>query len=130
MQQHLGRQAGVQKVDVTLVDGKVTVYPKEDSRIDPAALFKAVYDSGVSVAEMTVTATGQLVKDPAKGLQFKLTESQIFDLTPSPISERLRPTGPGALVKLRGRLFKKPPGRAKRRMPDLTHLEILEVTLP
>jgi len=52
VKQHLGRQSGVQKVDVSLIDGKVDVTPKEDGQIDPAQLLKAVYDSGVTVAEM------------------------------------------------------------------------------
>jgi len=45
VKQHLGRQSGVQKVDVSLIDGKVDVTPKEDGQIDPAQLLKAVYDS-------------------------------------------------------------------------------------
>ena len=56
MKQHLGRQSGVQKVDVNLIDGKVDVTPKEDGQIDPAQLLIAVYDSGVTVAEMDITA--------------------------------------------------------------------------
>jgi len=60
VKQHLGRQSGVQKVDVSLIDGKVDVTPMEDGQIDPAQLLKAVYDSGVSVAEMDVTARGKI----------------------------------------------------------------------
>ena len=63
MKQHLGRQAGVQSVDVSLIDGKVEIAPKEDGRIDPPQLLKAVYDSGVSVAEMDITAQGKVVRD-------------------------------------------------------------------
>ena len=48
MKQHLGRQSGVQKVEVSLLDGKVDVTPKEDGQIDPAQLLKATYDSGVT----------------------------------------------------------------------------------
>ena len=58
MKQHLGRQSGVQKVEVSLIDGKIDVTPKEDGQIDPAQLLKATYDSGVSVAEMDVNARG------------------------------------------------------------------------
>ena len=52
MKQHLQRQSGVANVDVSLIDGKVQVSPKEDGKIDPAQLLKATYDSGVSVAEL------------------------------------------------------------------------------
>lgn len=56
MKQHLGRQSGVQNVEVSLIDGKVQVTPNDDGQIDPAQLMKATYDSGVSVAEMDVVA--------------------------------------------------------------------------
>lgn len=59
MQQHLGRQAGVQKVEVSLVDGNVVIFPMEDSKFDSSAIFKAVYDSGVSVSEMDIIASGK-----------------------------------------------------------------------
>ena len=89
MQQHLRRQDGVAKVDVSLVDGKVTVYPKEDSRFDPSALLKAVFDSGVSVAEMTVVATGELIRDPARGLVFKVDSTVAFDVKANELSQKL-----------------------------------------
>ncbi len=56
MKQHLGRQSGVQNVEVSLMDGKVEITPKEDGQIDPAQLLKATYDSGVTAAEMDMTA--------------------------------------------------------------------------
>lgn len=129
MQQHLGRQAGVEKVDVSLVDGKVAVYPKEDSRLDPAALIKAVYDSGVSVVEMTVTARGELANDPARGLEFRISPGQVFQVKPNALAEKLeREAGPGKTVKLRGLLYKKPAGKkAKGKPPAPMPLEILEV---
>ena len=128
MQQHLGRQAGVAKVDVSLVDGKVTIYPKEDSRFDPTAIFKAVYDSGVSVAEMTITASGELLDDPNKGLVFKVTNTEIFDVKTNDLSEKLRDqVGSGKAVRLRGLLYKKPAGKANRKAPTSMPLEILEV---
>jgi hypothetical protein len=128
VQQHLGRQAGVAKVDVSLVDGKVTVYPKEDSRFDPAAIFKAVYDSGVSVAEMTITASGELLNDPNKGLVFKITNTQMFEVKANDLSERLKDQiGSGKAVRLRGLLYKKPAGKAKRKAPTSMPLEVLEI---
>ena len=43
MKQHLQRQSGVANVDVSLIDGKVDVTPKDDGQIDPAQLLKATY---------------------------------------------------------------------------------------
>ena len=127
MQQHLRRQAGVVKVDVSLVDGKVVIYPKEDFAFDPAAIFKAVYDSGVSVAEMTVTASGELLNDPNHGLLFKVG-TQVFQVKPNDISAKLvDPSGSARQVRVRGLLYRKPPGKVKRKAPVSTPLEILEV---
>ena len=55
MKQHLGRQSGVQNVEVSLIDGKVEITPKEDGQIDPAQLLKATYDSGVTAAEVDIS---------------------------------------------------------------------------
>jgi hypothetical protein len=128
VQQHLRRQAGVAKVDVSLVDGKVTVYPQEDSPFDPAAIFKAVYDSGVSVVEMTIAATGQLVNDPARGVVFTIGNRETWDVKANQISRKLADQiGSGKVVRLRGLLYEKPPGKAKRKPPGSMPLEILEV---
>ena len=64
MKQHLQRQSGVANVDVSLIDGKVDVTPTEDGQIEPAQLLKATYDSGVSVAELDMTAN----RDGREGL--------------------------------------------------------------
>jgi hypothetical protein len=128
VQQHLGRQVGVGKVDVSLVDGKVVIYPKEDSHFDPVAIFKAVYDSGVSVTEMTITANGELLDDPAKGTVFRIASNEVFEVKPNVISEQwMRQAGSGKNIKLRGLLYKKPSGRVKRKAPETFPLEILEV---
>jgi hypothetical protein len=128
VQQHLGRQVGVAKVDVSLVDGKVTIHPKEDSRFDPAAIFKAVYDSGVSVAEMTITASGELLNDPDKGLEFKVGNAEVFEVKANDLSEKLKVgLGSGKTLRLRGLLYKKTSGKAKRKAPTVMPLEILEI---
>ena len=72
MKQHLGRQSGVQNVEVSLLDGKVQVTPKEDGQIDPAQLLKATYDSGVTAAEMDVIARGKIVKDSSGNLDLEV----------------------------------------------------------
>ena len=128
MQQHLGRQDGVGKVDVILVDGKVVIYPKEDSKVDPAALFKAVYDSGVSVGEMTITARGELLNDPSRGVVFKISNNADFEIKSNALSEKLKDEiDSGKTVRLRGLLYKKQAGRGKKQIPASLPLEILEV---
>ena len=129
MKQHLGRQSGVQKVEVSLLDGKVDVTPKEDGQIDPAQLLKATYDSGVSVAEMDVNVRGKIVKDASGNLALQVTPNRSFQFVPNELSQGLEllansPT----VVTLRGQLYKKPAGGKKK--PDSSQplkLLVLEV---
>ncbi len=82
MQQHLERQSGVQKAVVSLRDGIVEVTPKEDGEIDPSQLLKATYDSGVTVAEMDMTATGHVIRLPSGELGLRVVaESLLRDFT-------------------------------------------------
>jgi hypothetical protein len=128
VQQHLRRQDGVAKVDVSLVNGKVAIYPKSDSRFDPAGIFKAVYDSGVSIAEMTIIASGRLVRDPAKGMVFQISNTETFAVKPTQISETLKDAlDSGKTLKLRGLLYRKPKGKVPRKPLVSMPLEILEV---
>lgn len=127
MQQHLERQGGVQKVEVSLVDGKVVIFRKEDSKFDPSAIFKAVYDSGVSVSEMDIIASGEIVKEGATGMTFKIGNGLSFPVKPNAISKNLEQPGASAgAMKLRGLLYKKPAGK-KVKTPDTSQLEILEI---
>ena len=130
MKQHLGRQSGVQSVEVSLIDGKVEVTPKEGGQIDPTQLLKAVYDSGVSVAEMDVTARGKVVKDASGALALNIAPNQSFNIEPNDVSKELELlTGQSTAVTVRGQLYKKPAGK-KRQKPDASvplKLLILEV---
>ena len=130
MKQHLGRQSGVQSVEVSLNDGKVDVTPKEDGRIDPAQLIKAVYDSGVSVAEMDVIARGKVVKDGSGGLALDVAPNQSFSIEPNDVSKDLGSfAGQSTAITVRGQLYKKPSGKKKQK-PDVSaplKLFILEV---
>jgi hypothetical protein len=130
VKQHLGRQSGVQSVDVSLIDGKVEIVPKEDGEIDPAQLLKAVYDSGVSVAEMDVTGKGEVVKDSSGNLVLSINRNQSLPLAPNELSRELEPlANSGASVTVRGQLYKKPEGK-RRRKPDTSaplKLLILEI---
>jgi hypothetical protein len=129
VKQHLGRQSGVQNVEVSLIDGKVQIAPKEDGRIDPPQLLKAVYDSGVSVAEMDVIARGKIVKDSSGSLALQIEPNQSFQLVPNDSSSGLESlAGSPTIVMVRGQLYKKPEGKKKK--PDASgplKLLILEV---
>ena len=128
MKQHLGRQSGVQSVEVSLIDGKVEVTPKEDGQIDPAQLFKAVYDSGVSVAEMDITARGKIVKEPSGSLALRVEPNRSFALTPNELSKGLEALADSqTMVTVRGQLYKKPAGKKKADPSAPLKLLILEV---
>jgi hypothetical protein len=128
VKQHLGRQSGVQNVEVSLIDGKVDVTPKEDGQIDPAQLLKATYDSGVTVAEMDVTARGRIVKDSSGGVALQVEPNRLFALAPNELSKGLEPlAGSQTMVTVRGELYKKSPGKKKADTSVPLKLLILEV---
>ena len=128
MKQHLSRQSGVQNVEVSLIDGKVQIVPKEDGRIDPAHLIKATYDSGVSVAELQITARGRIVRDSSGDLALEIAPNQSFAIAPNELSKDLeRLAGSAATVTVRGDLYKKPPGKKKSELPKLLKLSVLEL---
>ena len=128
MKQHLGRQSGVQTVDVSLINGKVDVTPKEDGQIDPAQLLKATYDSGVTVAELDMTARGKIVKNPAGGLELQVAPNRSFVLETNELSKGLEPlAGTLTAVTVRGQLYKKPSGKKKAKPSLPLKLLILEV---
>ncbi|MGB2669935.1 MAG: heavy metal-associated domain-containing protein [Candidatus Acidiferrum sp.] len=128
MKQHLGRQSGVQNVEVSLIDGKVDVTPKEDGQIDPAQLLKAVYDSGVTVAEMDVIARGKIVKDADGSLALQVSPSQSFAITPNDLLKTVESLAASpAVVTLRGELYRKPAGKKKAAVSAPLKLLILEV---
>jgi hypothetical protein len=128
VKQHLGRQSGVQKVDVNLLDGRVDVIPKEDGHIDPIQLLKATYDSGVSTAELDITARGKILKDSSGGLVFQIEPNQSLKLEPNEVSKELEPlAGAATMVTVRGQLYKKPAGKKKPELPRELKLLLLEV---
>jgi hypothetical protein len=128
VKQHLGRQSGVQTVEVSLIDGKVNVTPKEDGQIDPSQLLKATYDSGVTVAEMDVTARGRIVKDPSGGVALQFEPNRSFAITPNDMSKALEPlAGSDTKVTVRGELYKKSAGKKKADTSAPLRLLILEL---
>jgi len=128
VKQHLERQSGVQNVVVSLIDGKVEITPKEDGQIDPVQLLKATYDSGVTAAEMDVTARGRIVKDSSSGFAFQVGPNRSFTLEANESSKALESlAGSETLVTVRGQLYKKPAGKMKVNPSAPLKLLILEV---
>lgn len=128
MKQHLGRQSGVLKVEVSLLDGKVDVTPKEDGQIDPAHLLKATYDSGVSVAEMDVNARGKIVKDPSGSFALQVSPNRSYQFATNELSQGLESLANSqTVVTLRGQLYKKPAGKKKPDSSQPLKLLVLEV---
>ena len=128
MKQHLGRQSGVQNVEVSLIDGKVDVTPKEDGQIDPVQLLKATYDSGVTAAEMDMIARGKIVKDLSGNIALQVEPNRSFVITPNELSKGLEPLADTqTMVTIRGQLYKKPAGKKKADASAPLKLLILEV---
>jgi hypothetical protein len=126
VKQHLGRQSGVQSVDVSLIDGKVEIVPKDDGRIDPRHLLKAVYDSGVSVAEMDMTVRGRVAKKGSGDLVLSVSPIQSFAMVPNELSKELEQLADSAnTVTIRGRLYKKPEGKKKPKLDPSAPLKVL-----
>jgi hypothetical protein len=128
VKQHLSRQSGVQNVEVSLIDGKVQITPKEDGQIDPVQLLKATYDSGVTVAEMDVSARGKIVKDSAGNIALQVEPNRSFALAPNEFSQQLGSlVDSQTVVTVRGQLYKKTSGKKKADLSAPLKLEILEV---
>jgi cation transport ATPase len=128
VQQHLGRQSGVQKIEVSLLTRKVEITPKEDGRIDPAQLMKATYDSGVTVAEMDLIVKGRVVKDPSSGFALEAGLGEVFPITPNDISREIEPlAGSPTEVTVNGQLYKKPASKSKQKSEGPLKLLILEI---
>ena len=126
MQQHLQRLDGVAKVEVSLLDGEVVIFPKAGVALDPATILKATYDSGVSVIELGITASGSLGESNGE-LLFRPSEQQSFAISPSPLVEELKQSV-GREVSIRGRLFQIPKGASKpRTLPEELPVEVLEI---
>jgi len=127
VQQSLKRQSGVQDAVVSLRDGKVDITPKEDGTIDPSQLLKATYDSGVTVAEMDMTATGHVIHLPSGELALRVEPNRTFAITPNDLSKQLEPlVDSSTTVTVRGQLYTKAAGKIKGPRPALK-IVILEI---
>jgi hypothetical protein len=115
VKQHLGRQSGVHNVDVSLIDGKVEITPKEDGQIDPAQLLKATYDSGVTAAEMDMIARGKIVRDSSGNLVLQVAPNRSYTLTSNELSKGLDAlVSTQTMVTVRGELYKKLTGKKQK----------------
>jgi hypothetical protein len=128
VKQNLGRQSGVQNVEVRLIDGKVQVTPKDDGQIDPVQLMKATYDSGVTVAEMDVVAQGKITKDSSGNFSLQVEPNRSFVFDPNELSKGLESlAGSPTAVTVHGQLYKKPPGKKKADLSAPLKLLLLDV---
>lgn len=127
MQQHLQRLDGVAKAEVSLLDGRITVTPKERGVLDPQKMLKATYDSGVSVVELGMTARG-IVQETGGALVFRPDETQSFLVSPESV-DKLRPIAATQReVTVRARLYSIPPGqKAPKTPPKELKLDVLEL---
>jgi hypothetical protein len=125
VKQHLERQSGVQKAEVSLRDGTVEITPKEDGQIDPPQLLKAVHDSGVTAAQLDIVARGKIVKDPSGNLSLSVNPKQSFPLAPNELARDLEPLANSqTMVTVRGQLYKKPPGQKKPKIDATVPLKL------
>lgn len=128
VEQHLGRQSGVQKVQVSLIDGKVEITPKTDGLIDPIALLKATYDSGVSVAEMSMIARGRIIKTESGGIALQTQPNQSFVILQNDLSPQLESmAGSSSLVTIRGLIFQKQKNQKVKTPPTELTIQVLEI---
>ena len=129
MQQHLGRLEGVARVEVSLEQGKVAIFAKDASRLDPVKVFKATYDSGVSVVEMTMDAAGWLERDARNGLVFRLSGDQIYPVIDNDIAKAFAESVQPEQIFVRARLFLKT-GKQKVKTLGIVRLELLDARKP
>ena len=128
MQQHLQRLDGVAKAEVSLREGQVVITPKAEASLDPYQVLKATYDSGVTVTEMEVTASGTVVRS-AEGLELRVTPRQSFAISSGGDAGKLADfAGTEKRVTVKGILYRKPPGKGKQKSPTSgLKLEITEI---
>jgi hypothetical protein len=124
----VGRQAGVQKVQVSLIDGKVEITPKSDGRIDPIQLLKATYDSGVSVAEMSMIARGPIIKNASGGIALQTQPNQSFTILQNDLSRQLETmAGSSNYVTIKGLIYQKQKNQKNQTLPTSLTVKVVEI---
>ena len=126
MQEHLGRLEGVDKVNVNLANGEVVIVAKEDSQLDPAKVFTATYDSGVSVVEMDIDATGILERDDKGRVTFRVSGTRMYPVIENAIVRSLSEQPLPQKISVHARLYKKT-GKQKVKVLGPIQLEVLEL---
>jgi hypothetical protein len=114
-------------VHVSLIDGKVEIVPKNDGLIDPVQILKATYDSGVSVAEMTVIAKGKIINTES-GIALQVQPSLSFTIAQNDFSKQLETmAASNTQVTVKGLLFQKQKDQKKKVLPTALTLTITEI---
>ena len=109
-----------------MLNGTADVTPKEDGQIDPVKLLGVTYDSGVTVAEMDMTAEGKIVKDASGNLALQVEPNRSFELAPNELSSGLESlAGTQTTVTVRGQLYKEPAGKKKKKVDTPVPLKLL-----
>jgi len=110
-----------------LIDGTVEITPKSDGLVDPLQLLRATYDSGVSVAEMSMIARGRIVRNSSGRFDFLIGSSRSFPIVNNEVSAQLEPmAGSEDFVTIKGLLFQKQKGE-KARAPSVLQITVLEI---
>jgi hypothetical protein len=106
----------------------VEITPKSDGRIDPIELLKATYDSGVSVAEMSMIARGQIVKNASGGIALQVQTSQSFPIFQNELSRQLETMADsGGYVTIRGLIYQKQKSQKKQTLPTSLTVTVVEI---
>lgn len=104
------------------------ITPKSGEVIDPIQLLKATYDSGVSVAEMSMIARGQIVKADSDGISLQTESSQSFAIVQNELSKQLESmVGTGKNVTIKGLLYQKDKKQKKQTLPQSVKITVLEI---
>src|SRR5271168_5146124 len=75
---------------------------------------KSTYDSGVTVAEMDMTAQGKVVKDSSGNLALQVEPNRSFAFETNDLSKSLESLANSqTVVTVRGQLYKKPASKKK-----------------
>jgi hypothetical protein len=111
-----------------LIDGKVEITPKTDGLMNPIELLKATYDSGVSVAEMSMIARGQIVKTESGGIALQTQPNQSFVILQNDLSRQLESmAGSSSLVTIKGLIFQKQKNQKGNTPPTELSITVLEI---
>jgi hypothetical protein len=89
---------------------------------------KATYDSGVSAAEMTMIARGQIIKTASGSLAFQVQPNQSYEITQNDLLRPLESlAGSNSTITIKGLLYQKQKGQKKQTVPASLKVTLLEI---